>query len=249
MKLPPSPCHPRRLQPAPVLAADPGLSVAPVHALDTNDQAPSTSMARRTRRSSTRGSMRERRLRAGIGNDTELSLEGDVGDDQLQHVSTANARRVRGPRRHADQPRPRRGVVHRGHRRRLRARGRWFAAIDGGISVGYDNCYFVPVASASIFASQPLTARAVDVTVDSDKPMTSTPARTAGATFRRGFRVSLSPSACHARHQVAVDHGRPRLHDPGRCDLGRPADRARRRPDLPAVTLRPRCGPRATQRE
>jgi hypothetical protein len=77
-----------------------------------------------------------------------------------------------------------------------------FAAIDGGISLGYDNCYVVPVASASVFASQPLEARAVDVTVDPDRPMTSTPTRTAGATVRTGLRISLSPSACHAHHEV-----------------------------------------------
>jgi len=177
-------------------------SVAPVHTLDTDQRAIDIDGSTHSQIFDPGFDAARGRLRVGVGNDTELSLEGMGAIVNSNSISTA-ARDVyagRGGVRVNPDHGPFSFTAGIGGGFAPAAGS--FAAIDGGVSVGYDNCYVVPVASASLFASQPLEARAVDVTVDPDHPMTSTPTRTAGATFRGGLRVSLSPSTCHAGHEA-----------------------------------------------
>jgi hypothetical protein len=176
--------------------------VAPVHTLDSSDRAVDIDASTHSQIFDPGFDAASGRLRAGIGNNAEVSLEGMGAMINSDTVSTANRNIYAG--RGGFRINPDRGPVSftAGLGGGYAPAAGGFAAVDGGVSVGFDNCYVVPVASASLFASQPLSARAVDVTVDSDKPMTSTPSRTAGATFRGGFRISLSPSSCHAGHQV-----------------------------------------------
>lgn len=70
-----------------------------------------------------------------------------------------------------------------------------FTSLDGGISLGIHNCVLVPVVQASAFVSQPISPRAIDVSVD-DIMTTETPSRTVGGVVRGGLRLSLTPSAC-----------------------------------------------------
>ncbi|MFT3692141.1 MAG: hypothetical protein QM831_03305 [Kofleriaceae bacterium] len=84
-----------------------------------------------------------------------------------------------------------------------------FAAVDAGAQIGYDNCYFVPLAAVSTFISQPLQAKAVDVgddgvSVDGMPPseVYSTPHRTGGGTIRFGARIPMLHADCHAGKQV-----------------------------------------------
>jgi hypothetical protein len=177
-------------------------AVAPVHALDTDQRAVDIDGSTHSQIFDPGYDAGSARLRVGIGNDTELSIEGMTAIVNSNSISTASRGVYAG--RGGMRFNPDHGAISftAGVGAGYAPAAGSFAAIDGGISAGYDNCYVVPVASASVFASQPLEARAVDVTVDADRPMTSTPARTAGATFRGGLRVSLSPSACHAGHEA-----------------------------------------------
>ncbi|HEX7702586.1 MAG TPA: hypothetical protein VF403_17725 [Kofleriaceae bacterium] len=143
------------------------------------------------------------RLRAGIGNDAEISVEGTAARVNDSGPSTANRDFYTG--RAGVRVDPGRGPIswNAGIGGGFSPSAGTFAAIDGGVSIGYDNCYVVPIVAASMLVSQPLVARAVDVTVDSDHaPMYSTPERTAGGTVRGGLRISLSPDTCHAGHQA-----------------------------------------------
>jgi hypothetical protein len=177
-------------------------AVAPVHTLDADQRAVDIDGSTHSQVFDPGYDAGSARLRAGVGNDTELSLEAMSAIVNSNSISNA-ARDVYAGRA-GMRINPDHGVLSftAGLGGGFAPAAGSFAAIDGGISAGYDNCYVVPVASASVFASQPLEARPVDVTVDPDKPMTSTPTRTAGATFRTGLRVSLSPSACHAHHEA-----------------------------------------------
>lgn len=79
----------------------------------------------------------------------------------------------------------------------------YFAAIDTGAQIGFDNCYFVPIAAVSTFVSQPLQAKAVAVG-ETDTGMTtySTPRRTAGGTVRFGARLPMLHADCRAGKSV-----------------------------------------------
>jgi len=176
--------------------------VAPVHALDRDQRAVDIDGSTHSQIFDPGYDAGSVRLRGGVGDETELSLEAMTAIINSNSVSTASRGVYAG--RGGVRINPGHGAISfdAGIGGGFAPAAGTFAAIDGGISVGYDNCYVVPIASASLFASQPLEARAVDVTVDTDHPMTSTPSRTAGATFRGGLRVSLSPSACHAGHEA-----------------------------------------------
>lgn len=70
-----------------------------------------------------------------------------------------------------------------------------FTTLDAGMAIGIHNCVLVPVLQGSAFVSQPIAARAVDVSAG-DAMETDTPATTFGATVRGGLRLSLAPSEC-----------------------------------------------------
>ncbi len=87
------------------------------------------------------------------------------------------------------------------------AAGGGFAAVDSGLSLGFENCYVVPVFQVSGFISQPLDARPIDVTDDTTVNgmtvyTTDTPQTTYGGVMRGGLRIGLSPSRCHAGEQI-----------------------------------------------
>ena len=143
------------------------------------------------------------RLRAGIGNDAEISVEGTAAHVSDSGPSTANRDFYAG--RTGVRIDPGHGPIsfNAGIGGGFSPSAGTFAAIDGGVAIGYDNCYVVPIASLSTFVSQPLAARPVDVSIESDHaPMYSTPTRTGGSTLRGGLRISLSPETCHAGQQA-----------------------------------------------
>ncbi|CAN5266491.1 hypothetical protein BH11MYX1_BH11MYX1_43990 [soil metagenome] len=134
------------------------------------------------------------RLRTGLGDDLEVSGEAMV-------ASVANVDFYTG--RAALRVNPGKGAVsfNTGIGGGYAPKGGEFLALDAGFAVGYDNCYVVPVASAAAFVSQPIDAKPIDVSVDSNR-MYSTARRTAGSVVRVGLRVSLSPAKCHAGKEV-----------------------------------------------
>jgi hypothetical protein len=177
-------------------------ALAPVHTLGAADQAVDLDASTHSQIFDPGFDAGSARLRTGIGNDSEVSVEGMAATVDDGGPSTANRSVYAG--RAAVRVDPNRGPIsfNAGIGGGFAPAAGSFAAIDGGISIGYDNCYIVPVAAVSTFVSQPLAARSVDVSVDDTKPMYSTPHRTAGGTFRGGLRISLSPSSCHAGHEA-----------------------------------------------
>jgi len=143
------------------------------------------------------------RLRTGLGEDAELSVEGMLGAVADGGPSTADRHVYAG--RTAARFNPGHGAISftTGLGGGYAPAGGSFAALDGGISIGYDNCTLVPIGSVSGFVSQPLSARPVDVTIPDDRSSVyATARRTVGNVVRGGLRLSLSPSACRAGHQV-----------------------------------------------
>lgn len=135
------------------------------------------------------------RVRAGISDDLELSGESMVARVANVDFYTARA---------AMRVNPHEGAVSftTGVGGGFAPKGGSFVAFDAGISVGFDNCYLVPVATASAYVSQPIVARPIDVSKDSTSPTFSTAHRTVGSVVRVGLRLSLSPERCHAGKEV-----------------------------------------------
>lgn len=141
------------------------------------------------------------RLRFGIGNNTEVSLEG-----------TAAALRDDGP-----SPEPRTFYTGRAGVRTnpgqspftffagagggFAGAGGAFVAADAGLAIGHVNCTLQPTFQASAYVSEPLTPRPIDVTTG-DMREFDTPSTTIGGVLRAGVRLSLSPSACRRGEQV-----------------------------------------------
>ena len=143
------------------------------------------------------------RVRTGVGDNADVSLEAMTGAlVAAGDASTANRHLYSGRAGFRVNPNHDAFTFSAGAGGGYAPAGGSFVALDGGISVGYDNCYLVPIVSGSAFVSQPLDARRVDVS-DMDPGTTfSTPHRTAGGSIRGGLRLSLSPSSCHAGKQV-----------------------------------------------
>ncbi len=177
-------------------------ALAPVHTLAAGDRAVDLEGSTHSQIFDPGYDAGSARLRAGIGDDAEVSLEGMNAFINGGGMSAANRNvyAARGGLRVAPGRGPLAFSAGIGGGYAPAAGG--FAAIDGGVSLGYDNCYVVPIAAVSMFASQPLAARSVDVSVSSDEVMYSTPHRTVGATLRGGLRISLSPARCHQGHEV-----------------------------------------------
>ncbi len=141
------------------------------------------------------------RLRFGIGNDTEASLEGStavVRDDgpspEPRTFYTGRAGLRSNPGHGAF-------TMFAGAGGGFGAAGGTFISADAGFAVGHVNCVLVPQAQASAYVSEPLDARPIDVTTDPDAPTFDTPHTTIGAVVRAGLRLSLSPSACRRGEQ------------------------------------------------
>jgi hypothetical protein len=139
------------------------------------------------------------RFRTGIGDDAEVSVEGMVGGVDDHGPSTADRNLYAGRAGFRVNPSHGPFTFAVGAGGGYAPAGGSFTALDGGVQVGFDNCYLVPVASASTFVSQPLDAREIDVTDGSDHgPVYTKASRTVGGVVRGGLRLSLSPSECHA---------------------------------------------------
>ena len=138
------------------------------------------------------------RLRSGVGNNTEISVEGTAFDVRDTGPSTANRTFYAG--RAGMRFNPERGAfsLSAGVGGGYSSAAGMFAAIDAGAAVGYENCVVVPIAQVTGYASTPLgTARSVDVTEDSDNPpVYSTPQSTVGVEVRGGLRIALDRAAC-----------------------------------------------------
>ncbi len=135
------------------------------------------------------------RLRTGLGDDLELSGESMVASIANVDFYTARA---------AMRVNPHHGAVSfgTGVGGGYAPKGGSFVALDAGVSIGYDNCYLVPVAAASAYVSQPIVARPIEVTDDPMRPTFSTAHRTVGSVVRVGLRLSLSPERCRAGKEV-----------------------------------------------
>ena len=103
------------------------------------------------------------RWHAGLGDNAEASIEGtahrvdDTGPRQRPSVVLLGRAGIR------TNPAKSGAVFFAGAGGGYAAAGGGFASADSGLAIGYDNCTVVPVMQASGFISQPLDARAIDV--------------------------------------------------------------------------------------
>jgi hypothetical protein len=142
------------------------------------------------------------RYRTGVGDNTEVSLEGTAHAVEDSGPSTANRTFYSG--RAGVRTNPSRGgaTLFAGGGGGYAHSGGAFIAVDSGLAIGYENCYVTPILQASGFISQPLSPRPVDVSDDSKYRDYDTPSTTVGGVVRGGLRISMSPAGCHAGEQV-----------------------------------------------
>src|SRR5262249_2397873 len=113
------------------------------------------------------------RLRTGIGDNTEASVEATVM--QVEDTGPSNPDRSIYAGRAGVRTNPGRGpfAVFAGVGGGLAPAAGSFVAADAGLAIGYDNCVIVPVAQGAGLISRPLESRPVDVTTE-DNTMTHT---------------------------------------------------------------------------
>ena len=142
------------------------------------------------------------RLRHGLGDNTEASVEGTVAALADNGPSTANRSLYTG--RAGIRTNPGAGAItfFAGAGGGYAPSGGTFAALDAGVVVGIPNCTFVPTFQASGYVSEPLDPRPIDVTDDARYPEYDTPTRTVGGVLRGGVRISLAPSLCRRGEQA-----------------------------------------------
>lgn len=143
------------------------------------------------------------RLRTGIGDNTEIAVEGTVLGVDDHGPSRASRSLYTGRVGLSTTPGAGGHSIFAGLGGGYAPAGGTFAAADAGIAVGYHNCTLVPVLQGSGFVSVPLAARPVDVTTDDAEMTFDTPRRTAGGVVRGGLRLSLAPSACRRGEQAS----------------------------------------------
>lgn len=143
------------------------------------------------------------RFRTGIGDHSEASLEGSVYGVEDGGPSKADRRIYAGRAGVRTNPKAGPFAIFGGIGGGYAPSGGSFVTADGGISVGYVNCYVTPMASASAFVSNPVGARPVDVSESDDHmAVTSTARFTVGSVIRVGLRIAMSPSRCRAGKQI-----------------------------------------------
>jgi hypothetical protein len=142
------------------------------------------------------------RLRWGVGNNTEMSVEGTAAAVRTDAASTATRTLYTG--RAGVRSNPGGGAItfFAGAGGGFAPAAGSFVSADGGVAIGIPNCTLVPSFQASAYVSQPVDARPVDVTEDPMRPTYDTPSTTVGGVLRAGLRLSLSPSACRRGEQV-----------------------------------------------
>ena len=141
------------------------------------------------------------RWHAGLGDNAEASIEGTAHRVDDTGPSDADRSFYSGRAGIRTNPGKSGAAFFAGAGGGYAPAGGGFASADSGLAIGYDNCTVVPVMQASAFISQPLQARAIDVS-DGDESASDTPKRTIGGVLRAGLRFSLSPSRCRAGEQV-----------------------------------------------
>ena len=145
------------------------------------------------------------RYRAGVGANTEVTVEGTAHGVDDQGPSMADRTFYTGRAGVRTNPQHGGATFFAGGGGGYAHAGGAFIAVDSGLALGYENCYVTPVLQASGFVSQPLAARPIDVTDSSDDvPQYDTPATTVGGVVRGGIRIMLSPARCHLGEQVPV---------------------------------------------
>jgi len=142
------------------------------------------------------------RLRAGVGDNTEVSIEGAAAAVRDEGPSPADRTFYTG--RAGVRTNPGTGAItlFAGAGGGYAAAGGTFASADAGLAIGYVNCVLVPTFQASAYVSEPLDPRPIDVTTNDQPGPLVTPSRTIGGVLRAGLRLSLSPSACRRGEQV-----------------------------------------------
>lgn len=142
------------------------------------------------------------RMRFGVGDNTELSIEGAAAAVRASDAaSTATRTFYTGRAGVRSNPERSPFTFFAGAGGGYAAAGGTFVSADAGLAVGFQNCVLVPTFQASAYISEPLDPRPIDVTTDPDKPRFDTPSRTVGGVLRAGLRLSLSPSACRRGEQ------------------------------------------------
>jgi hypothetical protein len=141
------------------------------------------------------------RLRHGIGDNAEVSVEGSVAAVADSGPSKADRSFYTG--RAGVRTNPGEGPLtfFAGAGGGYAPAGGTFGALDAGVVVGIPNCTFVPTFQASGFVSEPLDPRPIDVSDDPKYVDYDTPSRTVGGVLRGGVRIGLSPSACRRGEQ------------------------------------------------
>lgn len=142
------------------------------------------------------------RYRVGIGENTEMSVEGNAAAVRTGAASPEPRTFYTGRAGVRTNPGESAFTFFAGAGGGFAEAGGTFVSADAGLAVGYDNCVLVPTFQASAYVSEPLDARPIDVTVDEMEPELDTPRTTLGGVLRGALRLSLSPSACRRGEQV-----------------------------------------------
>lgn len=178
-------------------------SLAPIHALPENQRALDVEVSTHSEIFDPPVYTGAGRLRTGVGDNTEVSVEGtafsvdDTGPSGAPRTIYAGRAGVR------TNPSASAVTLFAGGGAGFAPAGGLFTALDAGLALGFENCVLVPVMQASGFVSQPLAPRPIDVTTDPAHMTYDTPARTVGGVVRGGLRLSLSPSACRRGEQAS----------------------------------------------
>jgi hypothetical protein len=141
------------------------------------------------------------RMRFGVGENTEISIEGTAAALRDDGPSTATRAFYTGRAGVRTNPEVGALTFFAGAGGGFAAAGGTFASADAGLAVGYQNCVLVPTFQASAYVSEPLDPQPIDVTVDPKDPTFDTPSRTVGGVLRAGLRLSVTPSACRRGEQ------------------------------------------------
>lgn len=141
------------------------------------------------------------RLRFGVGNNTEVSVEGTAAVVRDDGPSPEPRTFYTGRAGVRSNPGQSPFTFFAGAGGGFAGAGGSFVSADAGLAIGHVNCTLQPMFQASAYVSEPLDSRPIDVSVDEDT-MLDTPSTTIGGVLRAGLRLSLSPAACRRGEQV-----------------------------------------------
>lgn len=177
-------------------------SVTPLAALPTDKQALDIDFSRHAQIFDPPLDAGAGRYRWGVGNNTEMSVEGTAAALRTDAASTATRTLYTGRAGVRTNPGGGAMTFFAGAGGGFAAAAGSFVSADAGLAIGIPNCTLVPSLQASAYISEPIDAKPVDVTEDPKDPTFDTPRTTVGGVVRLGLRLSLSPSACRRGEQV-----------------------------------------------